>query len=262
MSANRTEKNASLSNQSSDKLLVLLEYLSLQKSPVRLSDLASALDMNASTVLRFLNALQNRGYVTQEASSGRYILTLKLCQLGNNVSSRLNIRQIAASHLQEISSDFRTTANLIVRYNDSCIYLDVVASPEQLSLPLQRIGKVAPLYCTGAGKILLQEFTEQQMQDYALSTPFQAFTQKTITTLEELKKKVDESRINGYAIDDEECEYGTRCIAVPLRDYTGHIIASVSINGSTARFTDAFIKENAPRLRAHAEAISRELGYQ
>ena len=150
-----TKKNASLANQSSEKLLSLIEVLSVQDNPIRLSDLAALLDMNASTVSRFLTTLQNRGYVMMDSDSGKYSMTYKICQLANNLTSRMDLRSICRPYLHKISKIFNCTSNLITRYEYSVIYLEVVAGPQQLLVPLQRIGKVAPLYCTGAGKIFL-----------------------------------------------------------------------------------------------------------
>lgn len=256
-----SSKNPSLSNQSSEKLLSLIELLSKQEEPARLSDLAASLHMNASTVLRFLTTLQNREYVFQDPDTGRYSLTYKICSIANNVTSRLNLRNICAPYLQQISKTFGCTTNLIVRYNYSCIYLEVIASPQQIMIPLQRIGRVAPLYCTGAGKLLLEEFSETQLEEYARDVEFKRFTEKTICTLPELKEVIAQSRVNGYSIDDEECELGTRCLAVPVYDYTGHIIAVISINAAATRLTDSYILEIAPSMKAIVAEVSKKLGY-
>jgi len=87
-------KSVSSSNQSSEKLLTLMEILSQEENPIRLSDLAAKLDMNVSTVSRFLTTLQNRGYVSQSQERGTYVLTYKICQLANNVTSRMDYRNI------------------------------------------------------------------------------------------------------------------------------------------------------------------------
>ena len=69
-------------------------------------------------------------------------------------------------------------------------------------------------------------------------------------------------RAYGYSIDDEECELGTRCLAVPIYDYTGHITAAISINASATKLTDDYILENAPQMKTIAAEISRKLGYK
>ena len=256
-----TKKNASLANQSSEKLLSLIEVLSVQDNPIRLSDLAALLDMNASTVSRFLTTLQNRVYVMMDSDSGKYSMTYKICQLANNLTSRMDLRSICRPYLHKISKIFNCTSNLITRYEYSVIYLEVVAGPQQLLVPLQRIGKVAPLYCTGAGKIFLQEFSNEEMDDYASAVSFDRFTEHTICSVGELKKVVAQSAALGYAVDNEECEIGTRCLAVPIYDYTGHIHAAISINAPSAKLTDEYILQNVDTLKGIAGEVSRLIGY-
>lgn len=253
--------NPSISNQSSDKLLSLIELLSTLEKPARLSDLAEELGMNASTVSRFLSTLVNRGYVIQDPDTGHYSLTFRICQIANNVTSRMDLRNICAPFLHEISKKFECMTNLVVRFNYNCMYIEVVPSPQQIMIPLQRIGKVAPLYCTGVGKLFLEEFTDSQLETYARDVVFERFTAKTVCTLPELKFCVEDARRNGYAVDDEECELGTRCLAVPIYDYTGHIIAAISVSGSSSKFTDEYISRIAPEMKAIAIDASKRLGY-
>lgn len=254
-------KRVSSSNQSSEKLLTLMEILSQEENPIRLSDLAAKLDMNVSTVSRFLTTLQNRGYVSQSQERGTYVLTYKICQLANNVTSRMDYRNICQPYLKKISKIFGCTTNLIARYEYSVIYLDVVPGPQQLMVPLQRIGKVAPLYCTGGGKLFLQFFTEEELRSYASAAPFHRYTEYTICSLGELRKELQTISEKGYATDNQECELGTRCLAVPIYNYTGNIQAAISLNAPIAKLTDQYIQENAPLLKDIAMEISHLLGY-
>lgn len=254
-------KSPSASNQSSEKLLALMEVLSQEDAPVHLSDLAAKLEMNVSTVSRFLAALQKRGYVSQSEERGTYVLTYKICQLANNVTSRMDYRNICQPHLKKISKIFGCTTNLIARYEYSVIYLDVVPGPQQLMVPLQRIGKVAPLYCTGGGKLFLQHFTDEELRNYASINPFHRYTEHTICSLGELREELQKIAENGYAIDDQECELGTRCLAVPILNYTGGIQAAISINAPITKLTDQYIQQNAPILKEIAMEVSQQLGY-
>ena len=261
VSSKNTSSKPSSANQSSEKLLSLIEVLSQEEEPVRLSDLAALMGMNVSTVSRFLTTLQNRGYVTQDADSGKYSMTYKICQLANNLTSRMDLRGICLPYLHKISKIFDCTSNLMPRYGYSVIYLEVVPGPQQILVPLQRIGKVAPLYCTGGGKLFLQEFTDAELNDYASDVTFERFTDHTISSIGELKCAVRESAERGYAIDDEECELGTRCLAVPIYDYTGHIHAAISINAPASKLTDTYIRQNADILKGLALEVSRNIGY-
>ena len=89
---------------------------------------------------------------------------------------------------------------------------------------------------------------------------FEPHTPRTITDPERLAAQIEEIRARGYAIDDEEIEQGLRCVAAPIRDHTGSVIAAVSISGPTTRVSEAGLTELAHAVEACAQAISRELG--
>lgn len=256
-----TVKKTTSSNQSSEKLLDLMEFLSQEESPIRLSELAARLNMNISTVSRFLTTLQNRGYVSQSEERGTYVLTYKICQLANNVTSRIDFRSICLPHLRRVARIFGCTTNLMARYEYSVIYLDVLPGPEQLVVPLQRIGKVAPLYCTGGGKLFLSHFSSSELRSYAGMSPFHPYTEYTICSLGQLQEELERIRRDGYAIDNQECELGTRCLAAPIYNYTGGIQAAISINAPISKLTDQYIQKNAPILKEIAMEISHQLGY-
>lgn len=262
MSNPDTDSIKTASNQSSHKLLSLMEYMSSLNAPIRLLDLASGLNMNTSTTLRFLNTLQERGYVVQEPDTGRYSMTYEICRLANNLTKGMDLRNISLTCMRKLSNLFECTSNLIVRYHYKVLYLEVIPGPGQVLIPISKIGNVNPLYCTGGGKILLKSFSEAEWQEYEKCETFTKITEKTIDSIDELRKDVELSARRGYAIDDEECVPGTKCVAMPVYDYTGKVCASISINGSTTKITDDFIKTNAPILKSHVLEVSRALGYK
>ncbi|HWQ74250.1 MAG TPA: IclR family transcriptional regulator [Syntrophomonas sp.] len=255
-------KDLSGANQSSEKLLIIMEYLAVQAEPVRLLDIAKGTGMNTSTASRFLAALETRGYIAQDKSSGRYYLTYKICCLANKVSSRIDIRQISLPYLKALSQTLSCTSNLVVEYDLSVMYLDVVTGPQQMLVPLRYIGSVAPMHCTGAGKLLLTQFTDERLIELVELRGLKSYTENTITTLNGLKTELASISEHGYAFDNEECEIGTRCVAAPIRDYTNKIVAVLSINGTTAKLTDEYIDENLHYLLDTAGQISAQLGYE
>ncbi len=136
----------STANQSSEKLLVLMEVLSQEEAPIQLSHLAAKLGMNVSTVSRFLATLQKCGYVSQSGDRGSYVLTYKICQLANNVTSRMDYRNICQPHLKKISKIFGCTTNLIARYEYSVIIW--MLSPARSSGWFPCIGLARWPHCT------------------------------------------------------------------------------------------------------------------
>ena len=249
-------------NQSSDKLLSLLEILSEQSGPLRLQDIARLCGMNASTALRFLNALQRRNYVDQDEQSGRYYLTFKLCALAQNVKSFFDIRNVALPFLRNVAHVFSESCNLSVERDMTVMYIEVAEGPNKTLISTQRIGNVAPLHCTGVGKLFLTEYSPHLWEQMIALKPLTKYTESTITEPEALKTEVEKVKKLGYAFDTEECEEGVRCVAAPIRNYTGKIEACVSVSGPTVRMTDKHIFRHLPFLMETAEQISYRMGWQ
>ncbi|MDR1730490.1 MAG: IclR family transcriptional regulator [Synergistaceae bacterium] len=264
MSVKDLEKNLAPThiNQSSDKLLNLLEIMTEQPEPLRLQDLARICGMNASTALRFLNALQRRKYVEQEASTGRYYLTFKLCALAQNVNSFFDIRSVARPFLRNVTQIFSESCNLAVESDMTVIYIEVEKGPNKMLMSTQRIGNVAPLYCTGVGKLFLTDYSPTALDRLIALKGLTKYTEYTITDPEELKAELERIKKTGYAFDNEECEEGARCIAAPVRDYTGRIKAAISVSGPVVRMTDKHIFSHLPMLLDAAEQISFRMGWK
>lgn len=138
------EKN---SNQSSDKLLQIMEALAKERLPVRLQDLSAQVNMSQSTVLRYLNALQSANYVYQEESTSRYALTWKICGLSEHLNSNLGLRSITAPYITELVNKLNLGVCLVIEQDHDCVYLDCVDASPSFQHTFQRIGKRAPHAC-------------------------------------------------------------------------------------------------------------------
>ena len=256
-----TGKDGTQSNHSAGKLLMIIECLADKSEPVRLMDISKELKMNSSTVLRFLTALVDNGYAKQEPETARYSLTYKIYTLGSKVSSHIGIKDVARPYMTELSMLFGEVVCLAVEQDREVIYIDIVQSSTKMLRSMQRIGHIAPLHCTAIGKLLLLNYTDEQLDHVIADKGLTKFTESTITTKEQLVEELQSIRWNGYAYDDEECEIGARCIAFPLYDVEGKVIAGVSVTGPTARMS---IKQIQLKLQPALQIIGRlrkELGY-
>jgi DNA-binding IclR family transcriptional regulator len=249
-------------NQSVEKVLIILKNLSQQKEPIKLSDLADELNMSQSTLLRYLLTLQKAGYVEQDRVTTRYYLTLKICQLADNLSNNIRIGDVAVPIMKQISIELKETVCFAVEKDSMIVYVDVVFGPQQILRSMQRIGNIAPMYCTGIGKLMLLNKSDEELDEYIRSHEFERFTDNTVTSGDELKIELDTVRKLGYALDNEECEIGAKCIAVPIMDYKGKIVAGLSVTGFVFSITEDFINMNIDYLNQMANIISRKLGYK
>lgn len=248
------------SNQSSIRLIQILECLSSNRAPMKLQEIAIKTGLTQSTVLRYIYTLQDENYVFHDEDTSRYALTWKVCQLSDNVRTLLSLRNITTSFVNLLANKLSLGSCLVIEQDFECMYLDCIDNPNTATL--QRIGKRAAMHSTGSGKVLLSQFSESQLSSYIASKGLVSFTDKTITNSEVLISELEKIRAQGYALDDEECELGLRCVSMPLRDYTGKIIAAMSVFGTPDDMTDLRIHtEIIPLLSDSTKAISRRLGF-
>ncbi len=227
---------------------------------MRLQDIAEANHCPSSTALRFLSTLMSMGYVSQ-SSDKRYALTLKFALIGKMVASNIDIHSIAHPYLVELVQKCHESACLAIEQNQTVIYADVVNGPDGSLRTTQYIGKSAPMHCTGVGKLMLTNYSEKQIDQFIEAKGLPVFTPNTICSKEHLMIELDKIRRLGYAYDNEECEIGARCIAAPLYDYTGKVIACISISGPVIRINPKRADTLLPLLLETAQAISEKLGY-
>lgn len=250
-------------SQSSDKLLLILETISENRLPIRLQDLAEKVGMTQSSVLRYLKALLGTNYVYQEEMTGRYALTWKICRIGESLNSPLGMRNIVAPFINKLATTLNLGACLVVNQLNQCMYLDCIDISRSSDKTLQYIGKRAPLHVTSSGKILLSSFSETQLDEYISSCGLVKYTDNTITDKTELIKELAKIKEQGYATDNEECEKGLTCFSMPLRSYSGAIVAAISIFGDTERMTkDMMMNKIYPMLASEIKIISARLGYE
>jgi DNA-binding IclR family transcriptional regulator len=250
-------------NQSVEKTMRLVDIMADAGSAMRLQDIAEASGIPTSTALRMLNTLLSMGYVNQDAETLKYSLSLKFAYIGERAKQQSSLLQIVHPYLQELAERVGECACFAVEQAHEVVYLDFISGASDNILTVtQRIGKRAPLYCTGIGKLFLTEYTEDELDDYLRTTELVRFTDTTLATPELLRAALPQIRAQGYAPDNEECDIGTRCVAAPVRDYTGRIVAGISVTAPSLRLTSQRADEILPIIQETVAAVSARLAYQ
>ena len=248
-------------NQSVPKLIQLMACLAESRMPLRLQEIAVRAGLPQATVLRYLNALMQEGYAFQDRLSGRYALTWRICGMGDAVRTHLSLRTLSLDLINDLPALLETGICLVVEHERQCMYLDCIYEPATMGQTLQRIGKQTPMHATSSGKLLLTNYTGEELTQLVEEKGLPQLTGKTITTQPRLEQELEQVRRQGYAVDDEECEAGLRCVAVPVRDFTGKVAAAISAFGSVRRLTQAEIEGRIlPALRAAAGELSFRMG--
>lgn len=248
-------------NQSVEKVFDIIEVLAKGGSPMRLQDIAEKSNIPASTTLRLLNTLATYGYANQDPETLRYSLSLKFALIGSVVASQNNIRNIIRPYLFELSKLSGESCCLAIEEQMEVVYIDSVDGPDSMLTITQRIGKRAPMHSTGVGKALLTNYNEEMLAELVKEKGLVPLTSHTITDLDSLTKELASLRKKRYCLDDEECELGARCIAAPLRDYSGKVIAAVSISGPIVRMSHQKIETLSGTLLSIVDQIEKHLGF-
>lgn len=208
------------------KGLAILELI-MQRGSVRTIDVASELRIDKGSASRLLHTLLEGGFAAK--GEGRaYHIGPKLTLASVRRMTGAKLRENARPLLQELVDIAKESAHLCILVDDQVLYIDRIdsASPLRVDRP---IGTFAPLHCTALGKIFLA------FGEAPLPADMRSATARTLTDPELLKAHLRQVASQGYAVDDEEFCMGIRCVAAPLRDNSGRVVAALGISGPTAR---------------------------
>ncbi|HWQ22746.1 MAG TPA: IclR family transcriptional regulator [Gaiellaceae bacterium] len=220
------------------------------------NEIARRTGMTPSTVSRQLGTLAAAGLVERVATSGRYRLGLRIVHLANALLARLDVREVARPHLQELVQATGETATLSVPGDTDAITVDFVPGLHQVQ-PVSRLGRPSIAHATSAGKVMLA-FSGRELPE----GPLRAYTPRTITDPRALAEEIARVRAQGWAKAVGEREPDLTAIAAPIRSARGELEAIVALQGPSSRFDDEEIERALPLLLERAEAISRELGWR
>jgi IclR family KDG regulon transcriptional repressor len=241
------------------KALELLSTFSFQERRLSLSSLATRTGIPRATAFRLLSTLEAARFVTK--ADGEYQLGLKCFMLGNIVAADLDLREIARPHLVALRDATRETTQIAILDHWQVVYLERVPSLQPVGFMRARTGAILPAYCTALGKTLLAYESRQDVAAWAATQTFAALTPHTITSARRLLKELRTIRERGYGIDEQERELSVRCIAAPVRNHEGRIVAAISVAGPAERMPRTLAGSGvATAVVAAAQAISLDLG--
>lgn len=239
--------------QSVDRALRILKLLADADGSMRLADLETATGLPLPTVHRLVGALVHNGYVGRD-SARRYVLGPGLIRLGE-IAAR-SVGSYAIPHLATLVADIGETANMALLEGDEVVYVAQVPSGHSMRM-FTEVGRRVPVHCTGVGKALLAQLTDEEVLKLLDRTGMQAQTPRTITEPDAMLSELSEVREQGWAMDSGEQELGVRCIAVPVLG--APTMAAVSVSGPSGRITASRVTEIAPVMQRVALGLSRDL---
>jgi DNA-binding IclR family transcriptional regulator len=245
-------------SQSLDKALVLLDELA--NGPRTLDQLAERVSVHKSTVLRLLRTLESHRFV-QRADVRYYRLGTTLFELAFRALDERDVRRSVEPALRALNTETGHTVHLASYEDGEVIYIDKYESRHNVRM-YSRIGRRAPLHCTAVAKVLVAALPVDGREAVASSITYDKMTPNTISTPRAYLAELARVAERGYAVDNEEHEEHIHCVAAPIRDARGQVVAAMSLSVPQMVLDLDGLLRLVPTLLSAAATASAECGYQ
>lgn len=257
---NRNPRRDSQRLSSVTTAIHLMKTFSEEERELGISELAKRLQIAKSTVHRLATALLDEGLLEQNPDTGRYRLGIGLFSLGSQVRTRLDVAAEAKPFLHDLRNLSGENARLAILDRRNVVFIHDFESNEPVRLR-SITGQFRPAHATAEGLVLLSGMRSPALAEF-LETPLSSVTPLTVTDPDEMLERIKRIKRVGYATEDEECELGTRCIAAPVYQPDGRIIAAIGTAGPRLRLKKRDFPAYAEKVIATAQALSARMGYQ
>lgn len=243
-----------------DRALEILETLATEGKGLGVTELAQRVGLHKSTVHRVLTTLSVWGYVEKNQYDDRYKLGMKIIDLGSIYLNNIELKTEAVPFLRELMEKSKQPVHLARLEDGYVVYIDKVDVLNSIRMYSQ-IGRRVNVHCTALGKVLVSQLSMPELEKIINDRGLPKVTANTIVDKDFFYKEIKETRLRGYALDDEENESGIRCIAAPVMDYRGKIIAAISTSGPIDVFDYPAIELLKDHVIDTAKKISARMGY-
>lgn len=224
-----------------------------------LTDLAQAVGLPSSTAHRLLITLEQERYVRFNSDGRLWSIGVQAFVSGCAFTKNRSLARIARPHMRRLMEETGETVNLAVEDEGEAVYLAQVEC-SQMMRAFARPGSRVPVHCSAVGKAIFSAASDKALAQILHRRGMPRLTVKTIASPGELRRALREARAQGYALDDEEHAVGMRCIAAPIHDETGDVVAAVSVSGPVVRIGEERVPALGRTVIASARAISADMG--
>lgn len=240
-----------------DKTLDILFCVAQIRHDIGVTEISKLCNSDKATVFRALKALERRNLIEQNLETKKYRLGLGTISLAGHKLRGFSVAAQAQPFLTKLSQELQETVQLSVRSGSHVLYLSVVESAQPIRVASD-VGAFGPLHCTAAGKLFLA-YDEPDIAKFARAVPLEKHTEKTLTSVNALRRDLELVRQRGWSLDDEELVPHLRVVAAPIHDMTGKVVAAVASGGPTLRVTLKKVEPMSKAVRATAQEISNNL---
>ena len=247
--------------QTVERALDILEAFLDSNEALGITELSRRVRLNKSTTYRMVQALRTRGYLLQEDHTNKYTLGYKILRLASGFMNQNKIREIARKYLEELSTKTSHTVQLTILVGHEVVYIDQVEGSDIFQLRL-RIGNRGPLHCTAAGKSILAFLKEEELENVLKDFNLTRLTDKTITSMNHLKKELKAIKRNGFSFCDREYDKYLRAIGAPILGMGSKVIGAVVLVAPSNRIKIKEVSYFGNMVKETGFKISLDMGGQ
>lgn len=247
--------------QSIERALDILQVFTHQEHELGIVEICKRSGLSKGTGHRIVYTLIARGFLSQNKQNGKYSLGPRAFEVGSIALSNMEIKKVAQPYLQELREVTGETVHLVVRENMEVLYVDKVESSRTIRMS-SFVGQRMPMHCTAVGKVLLAGLPITEVKNICTIKGMPGVTPRTITSFDTLAEELEKVKLQGFALDDEENEEGLRCIAAPIKDHSGDIIAAISISAPVMRLEENMVQETAEQIMKISKEVSFQMGFR
>jgi IclR family pca regulon transcriptional regulator len=236
-----------------EKGLLVIEAFDANRSKLTLSDVAKITGITRAAARRYLLTLTRLNYAEFD---GRYFsLSPRILRLGYAYLSSTSLSARVQPFLERISEETGESSSAAILDGDDIVYIARSATRRIMSIGLG-VGSRLPAYCTSLGRAILAYQPEESIEAYLQRVRLEARTPKTVTDKDQFRTVLQDTRAQGYALVNEELEFGLRSIAVPVIQKTGQVTIALNLSAQAGRVSTDEMKERfLPSLNGASEAL-------
>ena len=246
--------------QSLRRGLGILEIIAKKQTGVTTAEVSREIGLHTSTTFHLLRTLTTLGYLAQDQGTKQYHVGSKIFHLAASVSNEVQLLKMANPLLVDMAKQTGETSHLAIFERGEVIVVGKIDGGGPVGVT-ERVGYPRPAHCTAIGKVLLASLSEAELKAFLSSADLRPMTPRTITAQPNLEQELQRVRVQGYAIDDEEFAQGLRCLAAPVRNFTGNVVAAIGISGPVWRVTLDRVAQLTEFVKAAGCQLSQELGH-
>jgi IclR family KDG regulon transcriptional repressor len=216
--------------QSLDRGLEILIIIGKANKPLSLNDISSHFSIDRSSVFRLIGTLVQRGFIHQDSETKRYSLGYRMLELAGSFSEHAQIESLIRPIMKRICETVKHNTHLAVLDGNEVVFIAVEQPRESIALTLS-VGTRESAQVSALGKALLAFTAPDKQEEILSSIEFRQFTEKSIMSVQDLKRVLNTVRRDRLAQDDGEHKNEIACLAAPILDHRNHVLFSIGISG-------------------------------